>query len=648
MSMTLLDRLTSAMIPADGTDNWFIPTDQLKKILDQDSVKDEITTLFSEEPAEQLERLVDDICGQERDVRSSICRKIFAVLVMIDQARSIKQFTAYDISDADIPLKPNEEGRFIITALHKRQESTYQRIELDGWNVTNYRNFLKYQWRVNAPFFTKDTSRQDHIPVLEDQTILPWIPDDGLKDKSFQTGHSEVRAIRIHHGHHDFNDTYCRSVFALKKLHKKEYKAVVPEIEILRKFSLKDETHLIQLLTTFYWNDECYLLFPWADGGSLEDLWQNNPSSQLSKEIMIWISEQCHGVAKGLYQIHERQLSDWSRAKLHQLEYPHIPGDVEFGLHGDIKPANILWFKHPQDAIGAGVLKICDFGLAQFHSRETHMRSEHGEWIGCSPTYRPPEWELVTDTQDGRRKPYSRKTDIWGLGCVYLEFITWILLGTDGIEAFSTARSADDQPNTRRALAYPEDVFFQVEYGRLHATVKGSVTEWIKKLHEHPRCSRYLHEFLDLIEKHMLVANQSERSKCDLVKDELSRISTKCCESDDYSFPPYIIDPNSNGPEPATSEAPMLDVSEQHSLVSSMLPSENNRQSRESQIYDNHIHGSETPGSQMREIHTNLSNLEGSRELIQSLPNDGQGERRWTKTLSWLKTFWCCWTRERR
>ncbi|KAI0550435.1 kinase-like domain-containing protein [Xylaria curta] len=622
---TVQSQLTSAMIHADGPDNWFMPNDQLNQILNYDVVRNEITTLFNDEPPEQIEELVGRICGQEGDSGSGVCRKIFAVLVVIDQARSIEKFTVQDISDADLPLEPTEKEKFETTALRKRQESTPMLIEIEGWTNTNYRNFLVYQWRFDAPVFTKDTTCQDHIPTLADQTILPWIPDDKLKDKHFQTGHSEVRPIKIHPGHHDFNSVYSQSVFALKKLHKKEHQDVIPEIETLRKFCLKDETHLIQLLTTFYWKNECYLVFPWAEGGSLEDLWQNNSNSPLSKEAVTWISDQCYGVAKGLYQIHEYQLSDWSRAALCQPEGPHGSGDMEFGLHGDIKPANILWFRKPQDSIGAGVLKICDFGLAQFHSKETHMRSEHDEWIGCSPTYRPPEWDLEINSQDRRRKPYSRKTDIWGLGCVYLEFITWILLGSVGIEEFSAARSADDQPNTRGTLAYHEDVFFQIEVGKLQATVKGSVTEWIKKLHKHPQCSRYLHDFLVLIKDHMLVANQNDRAKCGFIRNELEKISRQCRNSDDYCFRPSSIDLDSDGPEPTISTAPTATLNEPNPLMSSPL-------TPRGQIHENEVHGDQIP--RRPSIH------EGSHEPIEQPSCSGQEGNWGIQSLSWLRM--CC------
>ncbi|KAI0970492.1 kinase-like domain-containing protein [Xylaria arbuscula] len=476
MSGTLSNRLESAMIrSAEGANNWFIPHDQLNEILDRRSVTDEVTTLFYEETPQQLEQVVDRILGQGM-ISQGKCRKIFAVLVMIRQARSIKQFIDKNISDADIPLKSNPEDKFKITAFHIRQEAT---LKPEGWSNTNYRSFLEYQWFVDAPVFTRDKSHDDHIPILGEQTIFPWIPDDSLKEKNRQTGHSEVRPIKIHESHHDFVNTYSRSVFALKKLHKyvnkSEDKTGVSEIEILRKFNLEDETNLIQLLTAYCWNDDYYLIFPWANGGSLEDLWESNSNQRLSKELVTWVSDQCHGVAKGLYQIHERKLSDWSRERLGgRLEGSNIPGDMEFGLHGDIKPANILWFKHPQESIGAGVLKISDFGLAQFHSRETHMRSEHSDWIGCSPSYRPPEW--VPMSESGRTKPYSRKADIWGLGCVFLEFVTWILLGTDGIEKFADARIADDRPQAR-GESITQDIFFEVDAETSSAIVKNSVKQ---------------------------------------------------------------------------------------------------------------------------------------------------------------------------
>lgn len=105
-----------------------------------------------------------------------------------------------------------------------------------------------------------------------------------------------------------------------------------------------------------------------------------------------------------------------------------------YGRHGDIKPENILWFRkcpetEEQDA--NGILQIADFGLGRFHGRDSRSKV-HPDSIQTSPTYEPPECKL--------HRPVSRAYDIWSLGCLYLEFITWLLLGSAEIETFSEGR----------------------------------------------------------------------------------------------------------------------------------------------------------------------------------------------------------------
>ncbi|KAI1127754.1 hypothetical protein F5Y10DRAFT_265772 [Nemania abortiva] len=572
---TLLNDLRCAMVRADGPDKWFIPNNQLNHILNRHSIKNEIATLFSEKSPEEQDELVYHICGRKKDPQSKRCRKIFALLLLINQARSISQFIAQDVSDTDIPLESGDPKNVPnITALRRKHDSTSTQIRLDGWAGPNYRNFLDYQRLVNAPFFTKDTSYQDKMRIMEEQTIMPWIPDDDLKNKNFQITHSKVRAIRIHEGHHDFKIPY--SVFALKTLHRGDLNTLVPEIEAVRRFSPKDETHLVQLLTTFYWNNDCYFLFPWAYGGSLEHLWQTNSNSSLSRDVITWISDQCHGVATGLHQIHEFKLS----RSLAERESQVAPGEIEFILHGYIKPTNILWFKDPQDPLGVGTLKLSDFGLDRFHSRETGMISGLGGLDGYSPTYRSPESELKTESPDGQKRTNSQPTDIWGLGCVYLEFVTWILLGYEAIDDFAANRADDDQPESR-GVSYNEDVFFQVEAGMpdkpRRAVVKDSVVAWLEKLHCHPNCTLYLHEFLDLIQKHMLVVTMNDRAKSGLVKDELGRILTRCRSESYYTFN------NSNEPEPEISKALVGEVVEPGSSTRPMTIPESIGVSHESQ-----------------------------------------------------------------
>jgi serine/threonine protein kinase len=116
------------------------------------------------------------------------------------------------------------------------------------------------------------------------------------------------------------------------------------------------------------------------------------------------------------------------------------------GRHGDLKPENILWFKNYKDNDHnsfMGVLKISDFGLTRFHKTASTSRTDP---FGISPTYRAPEYDV--------RKKVSQSYDVWSLGCVILEFITWYILGSEEVQAFEHHRVEDDNSIVK------EDVFF--------------------------------------------------------------------------------------------------------------------------------------------------------------------------------------------
>jgi hypothetical protein len=60
----------------------------------------------------------------------------------------------------------------------------------------------------------------------------------------------------------------------------------------------------------------------------------------------------------------------------------------------------------------------------------------------ATKTYAPPEFELVDH-------PCSRSFDIWSLGCVFLEFMCWLVQGGSGsenpVDAFQKARYLEDK-----------------------------------------------------------------------------------------------------------------------------------------------------------------------------------------------------------
>ncbi len=94
-----------------------------------------------------------------------------------------------------------------------------------------------------------------------------------------------------------------------------------------------------------------------------------------------------------------------------------------------------------------GLLQIADLGLARFH-REDSRSNTDPRHVGFSPTYRPPECDTLSSN-------ISQAFDIWSLGCVYLEFTSWYMLGFQGgIDQFAEDRIRDD------GGSIPEDNFF--------------------------------------------------------------------------------------------------------------------------------------------------------------------------------------------
>jgi serine/threonine protein kinase len=139
-----------------------------------------------------------------------------------------------------------------------------------------------------------------------------------------------------------------------------------------------------------------------------------------------------------------------------------------YGRHGDIKPANVLLFNDPNEHDNIGTLKLTDFGLAEFsalHSRSYKPKSK----VATSPSYRPPECDLHNGV-------IGRSYDIWTLGCLYLEFITWLLGGWELIEEFTEKRAAFDP----MWHDIPTDTFFEIvkcsATGTPGAMIKPAVT----------------------------------------------------------------------------------------------------------------------------------------------------------------------------
>jgi serine/threonine protein kinase len=290
------------------------------------------------------------------------------------------------------------------------------------------------------------------------------------------------------------------------------------ELASLLSFQDQDEKHLIRLLITFEIkqtgseSSTFYLVFPWAEG----DLWHFWRMHQaLDKRIprCLWMAEQCHQLASALMYVHnerEKHLKSLNDVMDHERDL--------YGRHGDVKADNVLYFETED------ILVMTDFGLGRLHTKISRSNQDP-KTLEKTATYRAPEF----DTSQGK---ISRACDIFSLGCMFLEFATWYLVGWESVyDEFPKYRFEKD------IYDFISDTFFRIEgsLGDLRTPIiKPKVVEWIRKLRQSPNCNQYLLDFLGLIENRMLDPDSTTRIRSGALVRELNLYVRTCRTDSDY------------------------------------------------------------------------------------------------------------------
>lgn len=235
-------------------------------------------------------------------------------------------------------------------------------------------------------------------------------------------------------------------------------------LEVKALMQIKPKPNLVTAAAAFSYQKKYHLLSRWADGGNLATFWKTQTPRQDHKFI-CWFCQQCCGLADGLDGIHNSEMAvteiDALQSTPARTSVSSAGSDTNeknvgqvYGRHGDIKPQNILWFKQDPNNYELGVLKITDFGVTAFHTAQTTkvMARE----VQVTLTYAAPEYDMVTDDAF-----ISRPFDIWSLGCLYLEFIIWILLGDQSVEAFAKERQME---KGIRRVRFKQDTFYAIKH----------------------------------------------------------------------------------------------------------------------------------------------------------------------------------------
>lgn len=265
--------------------------------------------------------------------------------------------------------------------------------------------------------------------------------------------------------------------------------------------------HINKAISMYRKAESVFFVFPWADGGSLQDFWYRQDEPASSPELVSWALEQMSGLADGLKTLHENHFR-----------------------HCDIKPGNILRFAAGR---GRGVLTIANMSAILLEGQSTPDRSIRGRLsaIGANPwtpQHKPPEagqYILV--------RPPSRASDVWSMGCVFLEFSIWLLYGKRGLNEFTEAGNFGPYWESSKKK-------FRVRY---------FIEDWISKMsHNLPPDSairdvlKLIHERLLVIKVNPILSTKVGRAGASELSDTMSRIITRARSDNEYLWNPKWFD----------------------------------------------------------------------------------------------------------
>ncbi|KAF2185421.1 kinase-like protein [Zopfia rhizophila CBS 207.26] len=527
----LKDLLKKARVECPpGSMNFIVPDCDQKEIIAETSVKKELEFVKGKYTQDQIDQCAREVCGKQP------ARQLYATLAYMRQAPRIFDFLADGVRDKDLPLKRDLTGQRDQFILRRNTGETVPTLE--SWEPILREKFYSIQRMMASPFFKKG----EHYD-FDSHEVLPFIDfDHDAVLPITGGGYSEILIRCIHPSHHDFWDSSKLTkprLVAIKRLISDDEKEFRKEESILKTISSKKDPHphLIQLFATFRIlqpEQKWHLIFPYADS-NLRNYWRDRPEPNFDKLTVLWSLRQMCGIAQGLNTIHNFSVTiplDVEGAgnvrKTDDGTMSVKEGEQYFGRHGDIKPENILWFCcDPDYDDNNGVLKIADFGLGRFHGRDSRSRV-NPKSISFSPTYEPPEVKL------GR--PVSRAYDIWSLACLYLEYVTWLLMGNEAIFNFSRHRLSE----SRTIPSFSDDSFYttSVAGDTDEAEIREGVNTWVDQLRQENRCSAFIHALLDLVTESMLRVSSADRINATQLAHELKTMSERGKRDEKYLLQP--------------------------------------------------------------------------------------------------------------
>lgn len=280
---------------------------------------------------------------------------------------------------------------------------------------------------------------------------------------------------------------------------------------MLNEISRFPNPHIVSHFAAWEQSNSLFVLFPLAQG---DIRWfMTKPKPTLDQGFILWFLRQLRGLADGIHHLHNLNSRVLSKTS------PHAESKENgiAALHLDLKPENILVFDH--GTVNHAVFMISDLGSGKVkqHRKEGNRRfSGSTRTAETALTYTGPDKFL-----NGK---ISRPYDMWSLGCIFLELLSWVHLGPEqGVDDFATARL-----QSQSHQAWRDDAFWQSsndECGKLDnlslVSLKPAVLQRLSDLESH--CFAVFSPVLASIRK-LLKINPAERVNAQGLLSELEAV----------------------------------------------------------------------------------------------------------------------------
>ncbi|KAM0208124.1 hypothetical protein ACHAQI_007133 [Fusarium lateritium] len=496
--------------------------------------------------------------------------KVFAIWVLVGLKglklyATMELFRANSAQDNDLPLEEDRIPSFTISnACHENVCLVADDVEF--CDEDDIYRFRQMQWEFCAPVF--HCMKENHD--LNEAAILPFTEKHLTSANEGAFG--EVLKYTIHKCHIDTAGLIITDIIAPNKMPRPRDVAVKKikleaqndpsiniagwekEVKALWKMRELRQKHIVKFITAFrLGQDEHYLILEWADGGNLRDLWDNF-RQPLTATLVEDAFEQLLGLSEALDQVHN----------------PRVRRANEHFRHGDLKPENILWFKDPTDERKIGTIKIGDWGLAKQHQDFTQIRTKQTTTGFGTRRYEPPEEETIENNNLVVPDPHtvhgkivrkrSRLYDVWAMGCIWLEFLIWIMYGRDALMRFNRSFK---KGRTDIVCFYEID---EKGVAKVHRVAE----QWMDHMGQDPVCKvgvTALGNLLELIKERLLVIKLPDGfgSTLNLPTQHGAKNSLSA------ALPPVMDGPLLGSPSPSIT-VPQINVVEADPVKDRVLP----------------------------------------------------------------------------